>query len=58
MKNRKRETHMFLSDFPKFKSGVISVEHAEGSGCPSTSKTDKNANQVQELVPENRSINP
>jgi hypothetical protein len=28
--------------FPKFKSGVTSVNNAEHSGCPSTSKMDGN----------------
>lgn len=40
----------------KFKSGVTSVEHAEVSERPPTSKIDENVNRMQEFVLENRRI--
>jgi hypothetical protein len=41
----------------KFKTSVTSVEDAEHSGCPSTSKRGENVDQVKEFVLKIRIIN-
>jgi hypothetical protein len=46
-----------VSELPfKFNSSVTSAEDSERSGCPSTGKTDKDVEQVQELVLKNRRL--